>query len=218
VLGGLAALVVLSFLLVTLATRPKTPTPADEPRSPEILVAKPKPELPKPQLPTRPANINGTAWDAVLDCQVGSYNLQLGKTFDFTRSWVLFLDVVIPDTGNQAGLVFFIGDNRPGRDPLFVRQRGNQLEFAVGNAFDNTGCAVTIPISPAMLGRWVPVVFRFDAPSSQLEVYVDETLVAKERCPITPKMDRPMPIWVGSDDQRNQRFFGKVRSVWLAND
>jgi hypothetical protein len=215
-LGWLAALglVVVSVLLVALATRPKTSAPAEDVRNPEILVAKPEPEP-----PTRPAKVNGTAWDAELDCRPTSHRLpDLGPTFDVSRAWVLSLDVMIPDAANPCGLVFFIGDDRPGRDPLFVRQRGGLLEFAASNAFDNTGFVVAAPISPAMLGRWVPVIFRYNAPSRELELYVDGTLVARNRCPITPKMDRPMPVWVGSENLRNQRFHGKVRSVWLAND
>jgi len=62
----------------------------------------------------------------------------MGNSFDITRSWILSFDFFPPDFANEQGQTFFWGDDRPGLDPIFVRQRGAILEACLSNCQNNS--------------------------------------------------------------------------------
>ena len=100
---------------------------------------------------------------------------------------------------------------------MVVSLVGDKLRATVSNTVDNTEHRLEYPVPKSLLGKWVSVVYSYDAPSKELELYVVGTLVARERCTVTPMVDRPMPIFVGGGNQNYARFTGKVKSVALWN-
>jgi hypothetical protein len=168
-------------------------------------------------LPAKPAKINGIAIKQVDLAIEPPRSFQMGKTFDIAKSWTLSLEVLVPDQPDEPRQIFFWGDDRPGRDALFLTQKGDRLMAAVCDTADDKGTGVSCAFPKTLVGKWVAVLFIYDASSKELQLYLDGTLAVRDKCAVTPRLDRPMPVWIGGTDLANQRFPGKVRSVWLAN-
>lgn len=178
-----------------------------------------KPPVDSTRPPEKPAVINGVRYDADLNAanKKAVKKLAMGKTFDIAKSWALSAEVYFVNAVATDRLVVFWGDDRPGRDAMFLRQKGETLEATVGDTVANTQHAMFIPLPQKSFGAWLPIVFSYHAPTKELQVFLDGALVKKERCSFTPALDQPMPIWLGGGNLTYQRFNGKIRALWLAN-
>jgi hypothetical protein len=161
---------------------------------------------------------DGVEWEPEVDCAVEPARaLMMGPTFDIAKSWLLSLEVFVVDREDQERLIMFWGDDRPGRDALFLRQKGNTVEASVGDTLANKQHSLFAAFPADLVGKWVRVSFSYDAESNELELSLDDKRVGKEKCAFVPRLDRPMPVWLGGGNAVFQRFNGKARSVRLAN-
>jgi hypothetical protein len=68
------------------------------------------------------------------------------------------------------------------------------------------------------VGKWIPLVLRFDATSSEVALYIKGELIKREKARALALPDRPMPVRIGVGSKpTEQRFLGGIRSVWLGN-
>eukprot|EP00456_Euglypha_rotunda_P066033 TRINITY_DN567_c0_g1_i1.p1 TRINITY_DN567_c0_g1~~TRINITY_DN567_c0_g1_i1.p1 ORF type:complete len:488 (+),score=90.74 TRINITY_DN567_c0_g1_i1:6383-7846(+) len=160
---------------------------------------------------------NGLEVDSKIDCRTATYPLKIKQTFDLRKSWLLSLEFQPPNLDGGPHLVFFWGDGRAGKDPLFVRLDGNLLWAACADCSVNQGHALPHQLLATDVSQWINVKFIHDALTGELEFYVNYRRVARESTKFTPSVDRGMPLCLGGTDGGDQRFVGQVRNVWLGN-
>lgn len=81
----------------------------------------------------------GVEYAGEIDCAAAARRFELGPTFELGKSWTLDLEFNAP-AEISTGQLFFIGDGRGGRDPLFVRlAEDRHLVVGVCDATSNEG-------------------------------------------------------------------------------
>jgi hypothetical protein len=170
-----------------------------------------------PKLPNQANGLIQATGGAVIDLAQKPIMFGLGPTFDITKSWFLTFECSLADLKNPMGMLLFWGDDRPGLDPIFVRQRGTILEAAVSDCRKNTSHGINADMKDVGAGKWAKVLFCYKAPSQEIELWLDDRLVRREKCSVSPYADRPMPIWLGGVNATNQRFTGKLKNIRLGN-
>lgn len=173
-------------------------------------------EVPRDTHPALPV-ANGLVLPQTFDCQSRPYPITLGPSFELGKSWTLSFDMQLPNLEPGSHMIFYWGDSRAGRNPMAVGQDDAVLHVWMGDCKANQDHELLIPLGPAMLGRWLQLVVRFDAASRQFAAYINGALARQEPAKVVPNFDKPMPLWIGSDARRKCRFFGQVRQVWLGN-
>jgi len=76
-----------------------------------------------------------------------------------------------PDLQGEERMMLMWGDDRPGRDALFVRQTGTRLEVLVSDTAANTAQAIVATLDASMGGRWIPLVFRHNAKNEEISLH-----------------------------------------------
>jgi hypothetical protein len=161
----------------------------------------------------------------VMDCSSVAHECTIGKTFDVRKSWVLSLEASIPNLDPGWHALFIWGDNRPGRDVVYIRLSGKTLEAFIADCRDDTKQGLLFDLDSRSIGKWVKIAFHYDASAPRIRLYVNEKLIKEEKCTVTPTLDRPMPIYLGGanadprkrKEKNSQCFVGQFRSLSLAN-
>ena len=167
-----------------------------------------------------PTNPNGVGMKGPLEFgTVPIPSTQIGKNFSINKSWVLSVDFIATDQiqSNDPRIMFFWSDGRPGKRPIALWLAEGELRASIHNTVDATWQALAYPVPKSVIGKWASAVFSFDAPTKELELYLDGILVARDRCTITQIVDGPLPIFVGGDNPTDRRFQGKLKSLALWN-
>jgi hypothetical protein len=160
---------------------------------------------------------NGVDFDATADCKTAIHHLKLKGAFDLRKSWLLSFEFMPPNLDGGWHQVFFWGDGRAGRDPLFLRLDGATLWAACDDSVQGRGQAVAAQVPASVIGQWVKVEFVHDVLEGEMQLYLNRRLVARDTMAIVPSPDRKMPLVLGGTDGGEQRFVGQVRKVWLGN-
>ncbi|HEX7377402.1 MAG TPA: LamG-like jellyroll fold domain-containing protein, partial [Pirellulales bacterium] len=159
----------------------------------------------------------GVEYAGEIDCGAAARRFELGPTFELGKSWTLDLEFNAP-AEISTGQLFFIGDDRGGRDPLFVRLEENRhLVEGVCDATSNEGGGYATPFTKDDVGKWKCVRVSYDGGSRAMMFEVDGKRVAEGVLTFTPTIDVAMPIWIGGVNANDQRFRGKVRRIRLRN-
>lgn len=170
----------------------------------------------KPRLlSSRKANGLELPWP--VDCSAQAHQVQVGPAFDIQKNWRLAVEFILPNLDGGDHNIFFWGDDRASRDPIYLRQDGGRLDVAVGNTSSEQAQIISVPITEAAVGRLVSLVFQFDAAANEFSFYLDGQLMKREAATIHPTVDRPMTAWIGGLNAQASRFTGGVRSLWLGN-
>ncbi|HEY5311894.1 MAG TPA: serine/threonine-protein kinase, partial [Pirellulales bacterium] len=77
---------------------------------------------------------NGLWLAQTFDCSTQAHRVELGPGFDITKNWTLSLEFMPTNLDRGNHLVFFWGDGRSGRDPLFVGLNGAKLQATVSDS------------------------------------------------------------------------------------
>ena len=157
---------------------------------------------------------NGLDETGEFDCSKGTHSREMGDSFEVSATWELSFKFVAPRFEAGWHQLVCWGDDRPGRDPLYVRLDGNKLEAAVGDAHANTMQRIVLFLEAGATRKPVSVRFRYTP--GQLDLWgndVHRTL----KCDVVPALDRPMPLLIGGANATTQRFTGTVSSLRLAN-
>jgi hypothetical protein len=168
-------------------------------------------------LKQHPQGVNGVLNTSVVDCVKKAFPLRLAKTFDITRSWVLATEFQLTDLKDGSRQIFFWGDDRVGRDPVYVRQIGTQIAFIAGDTVNGTEHEIRFPLTQQHVQRTTRAIFRYKAATQEFDLYIDGQFLRRDRSVIMPTVDKPMPMWLGGVNAKDQRFTGKVLYLWLSN-
>src|SRR5262249_43192250 len=103
-----------------------------------------------------PAAPNGLSAKAV-DCAKGVPEFQVGDDFDLGKSWVLFAEVQIPAFEPDVHIIFLLGDDRIGMDPISMMLANNKLFGTVDDCRTNTRQGVAVELGPERLKTWTKV-------------------------------------------------------------
>jgi hypothetical protein len=153
-----------------------------------------------------------------IDTRSAAVSLAVPPAFDLARSWSLSFEFLRLNRGGDHGLVFFVGDDRGGRDPIAIRIDGHRLDVLVSNSADEAKAyQLSHELAAGDVGRWQRLHLSYEARDRSLVIEVDGQQVASGLCPFEPGIDRPMPIWLGGAGRDSQRFLGRVRMILLAN-
>lgn len=175
------------------------------------------PPQPAPRRLSVPNTLNGFVQRTEINCAKQAHSYSVGNSFGIAASWVLATEFFVPDLLRESRQIVFWGDDRPGRDPMYLRIDGPELEAAVGNAEADAVHKVVAPIPEYAVKRWLSVVWRYQAHVPAVELYLDGRLIRSGNCPVKPVVDRPMPLWLGGVNARDQRFRNRIRLAWLSN-
>ncbi len=186
--------------------------PANEKTKLPLKKEEPRKEEPAP-LPKQP---NGLFFPGEANCAAMAYRLNVGNGFDITKSWVLYFDFFPTDLA-QSGQMLLWGDDRPGRDAIYVLQRNDKVEAVLENCHDNTGHGMQADLTDAETGQWNKLRFCYHAASREVELSINNRLIRKERSKILPSVDRPMPVFLGGANYQDQRWRGRIRNLGLGN-
>jgi hypothetical protein len=160
----------------------------------------------------------GFAHEDLLDCFSQPHSFALATGFDLSKPWTLSLDFQANDF-RAPGQIFFIGDDRGGRDPLFVSLDGHEKVFVgmsdAGASDKDYGLAADL--DRALAGQWIHVRVAYEGSGNTVRLAVNGEELARGTIPFAPQLDRPMPIWIGAVNANDQRFYGKVRRILLRN-
>ena len=151
------------------------------------------------------------------DCKAKAHQFSIQSDFDIQKTWRLAFEVNIPRFDPGWHQILYWGDDRAGRDPLYVRLTGNNLETGVGDARDNRLLTIRASLGVDDLDKWVSVILQYDSKRRTIELHIQGKLHSTLTCKFAPALDRPMPIWIGGANGDWQRFFGRVRSLCLTN-
>jgi hypothetical protein len=167
-------------------------------------------------------NPNGLSVLREVDCSSQGLLVQIGPQFDIKKSWSLSLELLIPDYQAEQRLPFIWGDERPGRDPIYVRQEGTTLFAVIQNSHDNSGDQIKASLKDIPSRQWISVLFAYVNPPGDLLLYLDGKLIERKVATASPTVDRPMPIgigggYMGGKTPTFQRFKGKIRNLRLGN-
>jgi serine/threonine protein kinase len=160
---------------------------------------------------------NGMWLAQTFDCKEKSYLVTLGPDFDIQKSWTLALEFMAVDLSPGNHVLFFWGDGRAGRDPLFVGLNGPLMQATVNDAAANTAFRLETTLDPIVIGQWIRLVFHYDAPTKFVSLTLNNRPIKHERSTVVPTVDQPMSVWIGGERDRGQRFSGQIRNVWLGN-
>jgi hypothetical protein len=157
-----------------------------------------------------------------VDCRILGIQLQIGPRFDITKSWSLALELLFPDYQAEQRLPFIWGDERPGRDPIYLRQEGTTLFAVIQNSHDNSSDCIKASLKDIPSQQWVRVLFAYVNPPGDLLLFLDGRLIERKVAAASPTVDRPMPIglgggYIGGKTPTFQRFKGKIRNLRLGN-
>jgi serine/threonine protein kinase len=199
-----------------------------------VLVFKAETKLdPKP--PPRPERINGFLLDSTVDCGVRPLQVnQPTRDFDITKPWVLSFAFQTPDYKPELRFPFLWGDERAGRDPIFVHLNGTQLCVGIGNSHNNSTLVCITSLKAYPVQQWITLTFWYRGSSNEPVLFLNDKVVrwegqyiyildgkniSTEWRFITPSVDRPMPIWLGCQFPNSNvgRFRGKIKALWLSN-
>lgn len=149
------------------------------------------------------------------DCSGTAYRMDIATPIDVSQSWALTFDLFATSLDPGLHVLVIWGDERAGRDVIYVRLDGSRLEFVIQDSATNGGHGISLNLEPMVLNRWVPLSLRYEAASPLLEATVDGQVVGRERPSVAPLLDRPMPIWIGGASATEQRFLGRIRHLIL---
>ncbi len=160
---------------------------------------------------------NGLSILQVLDCSVQPYAFKVGPSFDPSKSWTLTLEFASPVFDRKEHQLLAFGDGTQ-RTPIFVQIDAARLETRVMDVSTTRGHPVFTPLSGDDVGKWIPVVLRYDAATNEVAVYVKGNLTKREKARVELRSDRPVGVRIGVGSKpKEQRFLGGVRAVWLGN-
>lgn len=171
-------------------------------------------KLDEPPLLTKP---NGLLISDTVDCSNQAHRFEMSQSFDITKSWAVSIDFQLTDFGGKDRLLLLWGDERPGRDPIFLRQVGPRLGAVLSNCDDNTGQEISTDITGLSLQSWHKVTFCYFEPTREAALYLNGKLIQRDLCNIVPANDRPQPVWLGGSNATAQRFQGKLKNVRVGN-
>lgn len=161
---------------------------------------------------------NGLRSAGILDCESKAHSAKIGPTFDYKKAWLVSFEFSPPNLAEGYHMVFFWGDGRGGRDPLYFRQEGTNLECHVEDTVNERVQTISTGLSADQVGKWVNVKLVHDPVSQELELYINQRLVRKDALAIMLRVDQKMGAVVGAiTNGTEQRFTGKVRDVWFGN-
>lgn len=161
---------------------------------------------------------DGLAIPGIIDCHERAFPFGVMNGFDIERSWVLSFHVWFPDLDAGHGKwIFFWGDDRNACDPIYIDHHGRQLTAQIFNCYENQRYVLVADLDPACVRTWKSLKFCFLSESNVLELYVEEKLLKKEVTTVLPRVDRPMPVWLGGTSATTGRFRGKVKDLFLYN-
>lgn len=161
---------------------------------------------------------NGFLGPTVFDCAEMTYEVPIGKQFDVRQSWLLSLQFNPKSLDSGWHQLFYWGDNRIGKDPIFFRTDGPWLTCQVEDTVAGQGQAIQVPLTKNLVGTWVDVKMVHDATTREIEVYFNHRLFRKEPLVLIPTADQEMHGMIGGAiDGNPQRYLGKVRNVWMGN-
>ena len=160
----------------------------------------------------------GVEVDDEIDCTSASKSFELGKTFDLGKSWTLTLEFLARDV-TSPGMVFFIGDDRDGRDPMVLSLLNDgRLYVRVSDSGDLAkSYELTYPLNAQDSRQWKQVRVAYLDTDRSLAVELDGEPATAGVLNFAPAIDRPMLGWIGGVNSWDQRFSGKVRRVRLTN-
>jgi hypothetical protein len=168
--------------------------------------------------PELPQLSNGLYVVPEVNCATHARRLTIGKKFDITRSWVLSLEFSLPDIANKMGQLLCWGDDRSGRDPVYIRQHSGDVEVAITDCRNNAMHGITCSLKRLDIGTWNKITVCYEATApAQVSVFINDRLVRREPARVSPTVDRPMPAFLGGANLKDQRWRGKVRNVRLGN-
>jgi hypothetical protein len=165
--------------------------------------------------PRKPKRINGLQTPS-LDCTKTSYDFVIGKDFESGKSWVLSMELQILGMRPENQTFFGWGDDRNFQDVIQVYVQGTTLRAVVTDCRTAERQELVHTLGADAFGRWLKVALCFDASALKLRLLLDDMVVQESDSKVMPMPDRPMPIRIGGF-QFGQRFYGYVRSCWLAN-
>lgn len=160
---------------------------------------------------------NGVHLARVTDCAKAHRNIRIDAKFNVSNSWLLAFQFRPTNFNSGSQQVFFWGDNRPGRDPIFVCLKGARLDACTQDSATKNAKTVNTLVDSQLLGKWIDLKLLHEAKTRELVLYFDHRLIRRERMLFTPLADRVMPAAIGGAVDGSQRFVGQVRELWLGN-
>ncbi|MDB5387814.1 MAG: hypothetical protein JWM11_3460 [Planctomycetaceae bacterium] len=159
----------------------------------------------------------GVLIEGIVNCETGIQPVTVPDTFDLKKSWLVTFDFMAPHLNGGRHSLFFWGDGRGGHDAFIVLYNGPQLHCAVEDTVAERGQSISVPLASTVVGKWVNVKFLHDSISNELELYIDNRLIRKDALTITPQLDRAMTLYLGGQDDSNNRYTGQLRNIWMGN-
>ncbi|HEX4132324.1 MAG TPA: protein kinase [Pirellulales bacterium] len=161
---------------------------------------------------------NGLIVPGVLDCSQQPHFLQVGSSFDSTKSWTLAFEFLLPTLTSDSRMIFYYGNKGGSKIPIHVQQLGNNtLKVRIFDANTSEVQLITVPLDGSMLGKWKSIIVRVDTAAREFAVYYDGQPFKQETLKIAPHAELPAAVIIGSMPSKNQHFVGQVRSLWLGN-
>jgi hypothetical protein len=161
---------------------------------------------------------NGFLGPTVFDCAETAFEVPIGKQFDIRQSWLLSLQFNPKDLDPGWHQLFYWGDGRIARDPIFIRTDGPSVTCQVEDTVAGHGQGIQAPLPKGLVGTWIDIKMVHDATTREIEVYVNHRLFRKEPLVLMPTADKEMNGMIGGAiDGNPQRFLGKVRNIWMGN-
>lgn len=154
----------------------------------------------------------------VVDCAERAKRLEMGENFSIAGDWILSFQFLMPDLTNPLGELVFWGDDRPGRDAIIVCQKGSALAAGISNTHTDASHVITADLTPFGQGTWIKLTYCYYAGSNELELFLNDRLVKRERSVVSPLRDRPMPVRLGGANANSQRFHGQIKNLSLGNN
>lgn len=147
---------------------------------------------------------------------LGEY--RVGDRFRVQDHWALSMELWIPGKRQDPQVIFLWGDDRRLLDVVYVCLQGRSLSASITDCRTNKSHTLRHDLREESFGRWLKFSFRYNPSTSKVQLLIDDKMVKKEPCVVTPAWDRPMPILVGGAGSTfGEKFNGRIRSLWFGN-
>jgi len=132
------------------------------------------------------------------------------------KSWVLYLEFM-PNSRNGRQVIFFWGDRRPGKDPLYVDLEDGRIRVAWEDNRSGHTQSLQGTLRGEDYGKWNSVLLHYNAKSAQFTAVFNRKEKQSAARRVLARPDRIMTVFLGSGGPGFHRFRGRVRSVWFGN-
>jgi|GEM_PF-942369 len=166
--------------------------------------------------PAVEARPNGVFVPGVFNCANQTHVSKVGASFDATKSWLLMLNVFIPEPNGRPQMLFRLGDGSANNPLSLSITSEGKLRLDVNGPVANAGdprmeCSLTTP------GHWSTIVVRYNQEYRSFALGVDGRDRFVRNLPSPLSVVQPMTVTFGGDVDGTNRYQGQVWSVWFGN-